>query len=68
MLLCSTLAQDITQSDTVVNIEENVDNNEQKEIKQRQGPQQPGWGGLISGKEFFCESFHSCQLVNDFHE
>lgn len=49
MLLCSTIAQDITQSDKVVNIEENVDNNEQKEIKQRQGPQQPGWGGLISG-------------------
>ena len=45
LVSCCTLAQEITEnSEQIVKSEEN-----NEEIK-RQGPQQAGWGGLISGK------------------
>ena len=48
-LLVSSLAQEITQESEQKSVVKSTENSE--EIK-RQGPQQAGWGGLISGKFF----------------
>ena len=50
-LLVSSLAQEITEQESEQkSVVKSTENSE--EIK-RQGPQQAGWGGLISGKFFF---------------
>ena len=52
LLVSSSLAQEITQESEQKSVVKSEQTENSEEIK-RQGPQQAGWGGLISGKFFF---------------
>ena len=61
-LLVSSLAQEITEQESEQkSVVKSTENSE--EIK-RQGPQQAGWGGLISGKFFYKYHRWSIFFVN----
>ena len=52
LLVSSSLAQEITQESEQKSVVKSEQTENSEEIK-RQGPQQAGWGGLISGKFYF---------------
>ena len=54
LLISSVLTVDIEESENEAKLVKTIENNSEETEVKRQGPQQPGWGGLISGK-FYCQ-------------
>ena len=63
LLVSSSLAQEITQESEQKSVVKSEKTENSEEIK-RQGPQQAGWGGLISGKFFFLHTHMVSSFVN----